>query len=239
MTTHSGVPQAAMDQLLTLDRTGLLEHAVQYFRYGSGTEPTVALVKVDGVAAVLKDYGGIPGWFARWLGPVLIAREAQALERLQGMSNVPQLYRRLGRHGVLMSFVPARPWSEVDAPSSAFDELDQLMTEMHARGVAHCDLRTASNILLDEQGHPYLVDFIARVHRGRRWNVVWSCIFQAFCQADRDALAKLKTRFAPELATAAERQRSVHRGWLARMARALGMGIRTVTRLFVRSRRDS
>lgn len=224
---------------MALDRAGLLEHAVDYFRHGGGTEPTVALVEVDGVRAVFKDYGAVPGWFARLLGPLLIAREAQALERLAGMAGVPTLYRRLDRYGVLMAFVPARPWSRADAPPQAFADLEALLHDMHARGVAHCDLRAPSNILVDETGRPYLVDFVARVHRGRSWNVLWNWIFAAFCRADRDALAKLKVRYAPELATEDECQRAVHRGWLARASRAIGMGVRAFTRLFVRTRHGS
>lgn len=222
-----------MNRLLKLDRAALFEHAVDYFRQGSGTEPTVALVEVDGISAVIKDYGGVPGWFARVLGPLLIAREAQALARLDGMTGVPVLYRRLDSRGVLMSFVPAKPWPKTDVPPRAFDDLSTLVGEVHACGVAHCDLRTASNILLDAEGQPYLVDFVARVHRGRPWNLPWNWIFAAFCRADRDALAKLKVRFAPELATDAERRRSVHSHWLARFSRAVGMGIRSFTRLFV------
>lgn len=226
--------QADTDGLLRLDRAALFAHAVDYFRRGSGTEPTVALVEVGGTFAVFKDYGAVSGWFARVVGPLLIAREAQALARLDGMAGVPVLYRRVDSRGVLMSFVPAKPWSKADAPPRAFDDLYTLLGEMHARGVAHCDLRTAGNILMDDEGRPYLVDFVARVHRGRAWNLPWNWVFRAFCRADRDALAKLKVRFAPELATDAERRRSVHRSWLARFPRAVGMAIRSLTRLFVR-----
>lgn len=227
-----------MNRLLTLDRAGLLAHAVDFFREGGGTEPTVAVVQVHGFSAVFKDYGAVPGWFARVLGPLLIAREAQALARLAGLAGVPVLYRRLDSRGVLMSFVPAKPWRDADAPPPrTYDDLGVLMAQMHARGVAHCDLRAPSNILVDDEGNPYLVDFVARVRRGQAWNLPWNWVFSAFCRADRNALAKLKVRFAPELASEAERQRAVHRGSLARVLRALGMGVRSFTRFFVRSNR--
>lgn len=227
--------EAGMRRLLALDRADLFRHAETYFRHGGGTEPDVALVAVDGVHAVFKDYGAVDGWFARLLGPVLIAREAQALERLDGMAGVPSLYRRLDRYGVLMSYVPAEPLSRANAPPDAFEALDDLLADMHAHGVAHCDLRAPSNVLVAEDGRPYLVDFIARVHRGRSWNLPWNWIFRAFCCADRNALAKLKVRFAPSRATESERRRAEHRGWLARSIRAIGMGVRSLTRLFVRT----
>lgn len=232
-----GTSPPAGTRLLSLDRAELLEHAVSYFRRGSGTEPTVALIEVDGETAVFKDYGAVPGWFAHLLGPLLIAREAQALARLDGMPGVPVLYRQLDRHGVLMSCVPAKPWSKTNSPPQAFGQLESLVADMHARGVAHCDLRASSNILVDEQGRPYLVDFVARVHCGHRWNLPWNRVFAAFCRADRNALAKLKVRYAPDLVTEDERLRAMHRGWLARGSRAIGMGVRALTRLFVRTGR--
>lgn len=235
MPADSPAPPEAMRRLLAMPRETLFEHAREYFRRGEGTEPMVALVEVDGAVAVLKDYGAVPGWFARLLGPLLIAREAQALERLSGVSGVPTLYRRLDGRGLLMEFVPARPWSKVRPPAQAFAELAALLDTVHARGVAHCDLRAPSNILVDDDGRPYLVDFVARVCRGRAWNLPWNWIFAAFCRADRNALAKLKVRYAPDLATADEHRRAVHRGVLARASRAIGMGVRSFTRLFVRT----
>lgn len=235
MATEPSALSEAMGRLLAMPRAALLDHARDFFRRGAGTEPTVAVIEVDGARAILKDYGAVPGWFARVLGPLLIAREAQALARLDGVDGVPRLYRRLDRYGLLMEYVPARPWREGRPAPEAFTELAGLLERVHARGVAHCDLRAPSNILVDDAGRPYLVDFVARVCRGRPWNLVWNWVFAAFCRADRNALAKLKVRFAPELATEEERRRAVHRSPLARLSRAIGMGVRAFTRLFVRT----
>lgn len=216
-----------------LDRDTLYAHAVHSFRHGGGTEPEVVIVKIAGQRAVLKDYGRASGWFAWLLGPLLIQRETQALQRLAGLPGVPSLIQRIDSRGVLMQYVPAEPWPRMQPPAQSFDHLHTLVAAMHKRGVAHCDLRAPSNILVDEHGQPYLVDFVARVMRGSTWNAPWNWVFAKFCQADRNALAKLKVRHAPELATEQDRYMAQHHGFWIHAIRATGVGLRAFTRLFV------
>lgn len=222
--------------LSALSRNALYAHAERFYRRAGGTEPNVAVIAYGGARAVLKDYGATPGWFGRWLGPLLIRREVQALERLAGIAGVPRLYARVDARAVLMEHVPARPWGEVRPPAAAYERLERLITDMHARGVAHCDMRSPSNILVDGDERPYLVDFVARVRRGAAWNLPWNWLFTQFCRADRNALAKLKVRYAPELASGEERARARHHGGLDRLARRFGAGIRRLARLLVTGR---
>jgi predicted Ser/Thr protein kinase len=224
-----------LEALCTLSRDALYARVDRYYRRAGGTEPNVAVIAYGDARAVLKDYGAAPGWFGRWLGPLLIRREVQSLERLAGLPGIPALYARPDARAVLMEHLPARPWLQVRPPPAAFERLEALVAAMHVRGVAHCDLRSAGNILVDEAGRPYLVDFVARVRRGAPWNLPWNWLFRQFCRADRNALAKLKLRHAPELASADERARAEHRAF-DRFARRLGAGVRSLTRLFVRGR---
>lgn len=217
----------------TIRREALYARVETYYRHAGGTEPNVAVVAHADGRAVLKDYGAAPGWFGRLLGPLLIRREAQALACLAGLDGIPALYARVDSRAVLMEHVPGKPWPRMRPEPVAFERLEALVSAMHERGVAHCDLRSPSNILVDDQDRPYLVDFVARVRRGAAWNLPWNWLFARFCLADRNALAKLKLRYAPELATADERKRARH-GRLDRLARRLGAAVRSVTRLFVK-----
>lgn len=212
--------------------------AQHYFKCGGATEPEVALLERDGVRAILKDYGRTPGWFGRWVAPVLIAREASALTQLDDLAGVPRLYRRIDRRALLMECMPATRWARAQPSDDSYAQLADLIAAMHARGVAHCDLRAPSNILLDADGHPCIVDFVARVRRGARWNVVWNALFERFCAADASALTKLKRRYAPHLLSAQESAATGQRGVLERIARGLGSSVRRVTRLFVGSDRS-
>lgn len=223
-----------IDTLRGLRRDALYARVETFYRRAGGTEPNVAVIAHGENRAVLKDYGAAPGWFGRLLGPLLIRREIQALERLAGLPGIPMLYARLDARAVLMEQLPGRPWPQVLPAPAAYERLEALVAAMHERGVAHCDLRAPSNILVDEEDRPYLVDFVARVRRGAAWNLPWNWLFAQFCRADRNALAKLKLRYAPELATVDERERARHRSLFDRLARRLGAGIRAVTRLFVK-----
>jgi len=224
----------ALAKLRSMPLDALYAHAEQRFRDGGGTEPVVAVVTCDGARAVLKDYGAAQGWFAYLVGPLLIRREVQALQRLDGIEGIPRLYRRIGRRAMLIEYVPGKPWADVRPDAIAYARLWHLMAAMHDRGVAHCDLRAPSNTLVDAAGNPYLVDFVARVLRGRDWNRPWNWVFRQFRRADRNAFAKLKVRFAPELATAEERERAVHRSRFALAMRSLGDFFRRLVRSFVR-----
>jgi len=225
-----------MQELIALSREALHGRASHYFKAGGATEPEVALVACGGARAILKDYARTPGWFGRVIAPVLIWREASALRRLAGVRGIPRIHRQLDARGLLMEYIPATPWPKAGAPEAAYLELDRLVGAMHERGVAHCDLRAPSNILMDDEGMPYIVDFVARVCRGRIWNLPWNWLFREFVAADRSALVKLRVRFAPRLASAADRQSLTERGSIERIARAIGQTSRNLVRLFVRSK---
>lgn len=224
-----------MHPLADCTRAQLHAHAQQYFKCGGATEPEVALVVRDGVCAILKDYGRTPGWFGRWIAPVLIWREATALSQLDGLMGIPRLYRRIDRRALLMEYLPATPWADVRPGDGSYQRLAELIDAMHARGVAHCDLRSPSNILADAEGRPCIVDFVARVRRGRGWNLPWNALYARFCSADDSALVKLKHRCAEHLLTGEERRGIQYMGGLERFARGVGAGVRRLTRFFVHS----
>src|SRR5699024_6381933 len=196
----------------------------------------VALVEHDGVRIILKDYGRTPGWFGRWIAPILIWREVTALQRLDGLAGIPRLYRRLDRQALLMEYLPGTPLAHAQARDDSYAHLAELIAAMHARGVAHCDLRSPSNILVDAGGRPQIVDFVARMHMGRAWNLPWNWLFRRFCTADDSALIKHKRRYAPHLLTAAEHAAD-REGLPERLARRIGSGVRRLTRFLVRDTR--
>lgn len=222
-----------MKRLRAMSREQLHAHATRYFKQGGSTEPEVALVSVGDACAVFKDYARTPGWFGRLLAPILIWREASALRRLAGLTGIPTIYEQPDVRGLLMEYLPALPWPQAKAPNAAYQRLEALVSAMHARGVAHCDLRGGSNMLVDQAGQPYIVDFVARVHRGGVWNLPWNWLFRQFVAADRAALVKLRVRYARHLATAEDRAALAHRGLGERIARAIGAGARRGVRFFV------
>jgi predicted Ser/Thr protein kinase len=213
----------------------LRAHAVTTFRAGGGSRPEVVLVEAGGERAVLKDYARSDPAFRRVVGPLSARREAQALARLAGVPGVPRLLRRVGRDAVLIEHIAGRSMREVRRGELApgfFERMYALIARMHARGVAHCDLRSTGNILVTPAGEPYFVDFVAHFKRARRWNPLTRWLYAKLCEADRTAVARLKKTHAPELLTAAEHAALARdrKTALERTARWLARGIRAAVR---------
>jgi RIO-like serine/threonine protein kinase len=224
-----------MKSPLEMSLPELHAHAVKVFRRGEGSRPQVALIEADGARAVLKDYSYSDPRFRRLVGPLLVWREALALTRLAGQRGVPRLLRRFGGQALLIEYLPGeavKGMARGSLPAGFFERFYRLVDEIHARGVAHCDLRSEGNILLTAAGEPCFVDFVAHLGRGPWWNPIQRWAFRRLCEADRVAVARLKRTHQPQLLSEEEKL------WLARDrntpfergARVLGRGIRDLSR---------
>lgn len=221
---------------MTLDE--LHQSSVRCYVDAAGSRPAVLVVRGSEGEAVLKDYSGCDWLFARLIGPLLVWRETAALARLDGTRGVPRLIRRLGPRAFLMEYLRGAEKARkqaVTARPEFFSGLEQLVARIHARGVAHCDMRRSGNILVDANGEAYLVDFVSCALRRPWWHPLgW--MFYALRQADRDAIIKLKYRVAPELLSETERRRVAHRP-LGLAARWLGATLRDIFRFLLVRRR--
>lgn len=223
----------------SLSLTAIRELSIRSFRTGQGSRPDVLLVEKDGEKAVLKDHNACDPVFGFVLGRLLVWRETKALKTLRGTNGIPDLIKRADRRALLMTYAPALPVKqrrdEVDW-ETYFPRLSNLVERMHAQGVAHCDLRSPNNVLVDESDNPYLVDFVACVFRGAEWNPLSRWLFKRFCQVDRSAIAKLKKRYAPELLNDVEKELLQSESLLERSARNFGVGVRHISRLLFTSK---
>lgn len=101
-----------------------------------------------------------------WLGRMLARRESNFLNRFDDLKSVP---RKLGdvhcegirqRHAVAREYISGHPlhkYEEVD--DDFFERLIALLREIHQRGVAYVDLHKRENILVSDDGWPFLIDF--------------------------------------------------------------------------------
>ena len=151
-----------MGSLGRLSLTELREHTVATYRKGGGTRPDVLLLDIDGKKVVLKDHAACDRWFAYMLCPLLAQREARVLRRLRGIPEVPGLIRRAGRSAILIEQALGTKMVRSDEIGWAlfFERLSELVAAIHAHGIAHCDLRSRNNVLIEEQGAPCIVDFV-------------------------------------------------------------------------------
>jgi RIO-like serine/threonine protein kinase len=227
-----------MSSLHKLSLAELHAHAVRTFRRGGGSRPEVVLVVVDDARAVLKDYAHADPWFRRLVGPLSARREARALRLLEGVAGVPRLIRRIGRDAILMEYidgVSGRDLRRGDYAPDFFVKFYKLIDAIHARGVAHCDLRSTGNILRTPGGDPVFVDFVAHMRRNSWWNPITRWAYRKLCEADYTAVARLKRSHAPELLTPDEQAALARdrKTALERTARFFGKSIRNIARFLL------
>ena len=183
---------------------------IQVIRQGSWAKPDIKCVGYAGDRAVLKDFSD-KSWPVRLLGRRQVAREMRALRRLQGIAGIPRCFGEAGACGILMEPIEGEwitRWCRRKRAETApmFDRLRTLVGQIHARGVAHIDLRKRDNILITEDGRPCIIDFNASfcfdpAGLGARF------LFPILRRIDDAAVLKWKSRLAPELLTEAESAR--------------------------------
>ena len=210
---------------------------VQTLREGGGTRARVLRVNLGERDAVLKDHAGCDPLFSMLLGPILTRRECKALKYLSSVEGVPLLIGRRGSRALLMEWFSASPFKTLQRDTEFwklfFVSLEQRLVAIHQAGVAHCDLRSLNNVLVNSSGEACIVDFVACFFEGQRWNLLSRAVFRRFCRADDDAVLKLKQQVAPELLSDEQRSRIGHVGWFARGARNTGKLIRRLSRILL------
>jgi hypothetical protein len=145
----------------------------------------------------------------RWIGAILTRREVRIYELLHGMPGVPRLIGAVGNSGFLHEFVPGHPLRRDERVSDAFfDQLLALIEGLHARHIAYVDLNKRENILVGDDGRPYLIDFqislyLPPVGWQGRWPIRW--LLGRFQDADRYHCFKHKRRLRPDLLTEQQR----------------------------------
>jgi len=146
-----------------LHRPDLAGQAVELLNRGNVGNPDVLLVpQVDGPPLVVKDYQPRPLWVRATLGRWVARREARAYRALEEHPAVPGFRGWIDALAFAVEYRPGRRMSRKLAgqvPADFADRLEAALAEMHRLGVVHLDLRHRSNVLVDDQGAPVLIDF--------------------------------------------------------------------------------
>lgn len=226
------MPKAWPDYTLEELRT----HATKTFREGGGSRPDVFLIEINGQQAVLKDQNGADKVFAKFIGPILNWRECKALKKLENSRFTPQLLAQPDGRSFLMSYHESEQITRLDKISIEwpvfFERLKFAIEDLHKFGVAHNDLRNPTNILVNNDGEPILVDMVACFCRGQKWNIANRWLFEKFAQVDKSAIRKLKGRVAPELIDEQDIDARDIAGRPGMWIKSLGQVIRKISRKF-------
>ncbi|NUP90054.1 MAG: hypothetical protein HUU25_09560 [Candidatus Sumerlaeia bacterium] len=174
----------------------------------SWTQATIHGVEWQGQRLVIKDFAG-KGWLTRQtVGRLSLWREARAYARLRGVAGVPEVWGRIDGPALVMEWLPLKrlPRAEERALAPAFfDALDALLAEIHARGVAHGDVRR-KNIAVGEDGLPRLIDFTTAVCRPGGFAPLRGWLFRLQCRVDAITAVRIRASFFPETPLSGEHE---------------------------------
>ena len=196
----------------------------EILRRSSSTRPTIWRIEEKGVRAIVKDFSSNEFFFRNTLGRFLVWREAKAYQKLKNLKGVPALYRIIDGLAMVIQEIPGMDLGKAEKvkelPDGFFDELTKLVDGFHQRGLAHCDLKRAANLLIGDDGNPYVIDWAAAIFRNGYRISPFSLIYKRFVQDDYNAITKRKLCWSPELVTPEEKAIYDHRSGFERSIRA-------------------
>ena len=105
------------------------------------------------------------------------------------------------------------------------------MEAIHDCNVCYVDMNKRGNILLGDDGRPYLIDFQISLYFKRHWS---GFIKHAVQREDRYHLLKHKRRFLPKLLTEEEKAVVNDKSWIIRFHRGIGGSLRDIRRALLR-----
>ncbi|MDA8403947.1 MAG: hypothetical protein M0Z56_07090 [Desulfobacteraceae bacterium] len=119
---------------------------------------------------VIKDFAPCPPFIRKTWGRFFARREYRALAKLKGIPGIPEFSFLLDDYAVCYRYIAGGTLKDTPHETIGHDffvKLENLVIQMHARDLAHLDIRNRRNILVTETGDPALLDFQTSLHLER------------------------------------------------------------------------
>ena len=164
----------------------------------------------------------------RWWATVVMRREIRHYRLLQGCPGIPDYLGHEGDVALLIRYIEATPIHRKMAPAllrAGLDDLERVLSAVHARRFVHLDLHQKLNALIDGGGHAWLVDLGQGIDCSR--GLMRRALFPRLARVDREAVLKFRARYAPDTLDPALRDGLVARfserreRWPKRIGRAV------------------
>jgi serine/threonine protein kinase len=159
---------------------------------GSSNQGEVRRFQIDGHDLAIKAPKGRGlAWYGRRAG---LRREYHAYQRVRGVPGFPTCHGFFDQRWLVLEYVVGTPFREsaLADREQFFARLLEIIQAMHARGVAHGDLKRKDNLLVDPSGHPVVMDLGAATLRQSGWHPLHHRLFEFMRQTDLNAWIKLK-----------------------------------------------
>lgn len=191
----------------------------------SVVQPDVFVAQGAGERVLVKDYTPRPLLVRLLFGRKVLRHEHKMLVKLDGTQGIPRAFGMPEPDVLLMEFIEGhdlRDGAETEdrSPLSLqfFGRLQTAVTQMHARGVSHGDIRR-QNILRGTDGAAYLIDFATAVSTTGRCGWLRRWLFRACRKSDIYAVLKLKRRYFPDSLSEEETRLLERAPWYLKLGR--------------------
>lgn len=202
-------------------RVDLRGDAVETIHAGRSIKANLLRVDLGEGPMVVKDFGE-KSWWVRLIGRLQISIEQRTYRRLEGVEGVPRFFGCVDPYALAIEHIDARPLGTLpdrtrDGPAR-FERLCRIVSEIHARGVVHWDLRARRNVLIRPDGRIFVIDFSGAMSL-RPGGFLHGLLFRWLRSPDRAALLKWKKvldagAWTDEEAELVERHRRWRQWWI-------------------------
>jgi hypothetical protein len=155
----------------------------------------------------------------RWLS----RRESGLYEIAASVQGVPPFRGRRGETAYAHRWVEGVTIDRYAArvPDGFFDELERIVAGIHALEMAYVDMAKDENVIVGDDGRPWLIDFqiSLRMPRGRIGRRLVGPLVRRLQAEDLYHVAKQKRLYRPDLLTERDREILSRRSWPNRLHR--------------------
>ena len=122
----------------------------------------------NGKKWAIKDFRPCPWLVRQTLGRLMVRRELKALKRLNGLQGIAEDSFQLDDFALCYLYIDGKTLKrakqeKMPLTPDYFLNLENLVKQMHARNIAHLDIRNLKNILITSNGQPGIIDFQSSV----------------------------------------------------------------------------
>ena len=130
----------------------------------------------------------------RWLRVQTLKREFRAYQRLDGLGGFARCHGLFEDRDLVLDYIDGHDFrtAELSDRAAFFAALLALIQAMHARGVAHGDLKRKDNLRVDQHGQPVIIDLGTAVVAKDSDGWLKRTLFEFSRQTDLNAWVKLK-----------------------------------------------
>lgn len=114
----------------------------------------------------IKDFSDSPWFLKGTIGKLFIKREGKALKALSDNPSITKNVIFLSEYTIAFNFIKGKPLRKLpdkSIPEKYFIKLEENIKKMHRRDIVHLDLRNLGNIIMGEDGLPYIIDFQSHI----------------------------------------------------------------------------